>query len=109
MLSLCCIIYRVRVLFSALTTTCEIRTISSSRISNVDFVIGKLAVDEYLYDKTKKRLSSVSSPYTQTKVIYRAIFVLSNLYAFYRLKFLVYFERNIKLNLNVIYTIYTVS
>ena len=71
-------LYHVRVLFSALTTTCEIRTVSNSRTSNIDFVIGKLAVDEYLYDKTKKRSSSVSSPYTQTKVTSHIIFVLSN-------------------------------
>ena len=57
---------------SALTTTCECRTVSGSKSITVDFVIGKLAVDENLYDKTKKRSTSNAPPYSQTKVTERS-------------------------------------
>jgi len=69
-LAMFCSYDHIRILMSAVTTTCEVRTVSVSRSLNVDFVIGKLAVDEYLYDKTKKRSSSNSFLYSQTKLLH---------------------------------------
>lgn len=64
---------------SALTTTCESRTVSGSKSVSVDFVIGKLAVEENLYDKTWKRTSANNAPHIQTKVNLHTI-LYSNFY-----------------------------
>ena len=52
---------------SAFTSTCESRTISGSKSICADFVIGKLMLDENLYEKARKR-TVPSIPYSQTKV-----------------------------------------
>ena len=51
---------------SAVTTSCECRTVSGNRSLGVDLVIGKLMVEENLYDKTRKKSSSL--PCSQAKV-----------------------------------------
>ena len=53
---------------SAVTSDFETRSIAGSKSIFADFVIGKLMVDENLYDKTRKR-NYPSAPVSQTKVI----------------------------------------
>ena len=54
---------------SAFTADCETRTISGSRSTLLDLVVGKLAADENLFDKNSKRTHpTLSVPYSQTKV-----------------------------------------
>eukprot|EP00794_Sanderia_malayensis_P020264 gene20264-22250_t len=59
----------LRFLMSAFNSTCESRTISGSRAICADFVIGKLMVDENLFDKTRKRTSN-SIQSSQTKLLH---------------------------------------
>lgn len=54
-----------RVLASAITLECDQKTISGSQSMTTDIIIGKLAVDENLYDET---VSNSKMPYSQTKV-----------------------------------------
>ncbi|XP_065067241.1 autophagy-related protein 2 homolog B-like [Rhopilema esculentum] len=63
-----CAYDHVRILMSAVTTSCECRTVSGNRSLGVDLVIGKLMVEENLYDKTRKKSSSL--PCSQTKLLY---------------------------------------
>lgn len=68
LLTTCCYDH-IRILASAVTLEMEQKIISGSKSLTTDMIVGKLAVDENLYDTVNKIEKKTKIPYSQTKLL----------------------------------------